>query len=783
MKKFNRYTGYMLFLTLLSFFSCNQTAEQKKNTGEEISNLPKPTEPVTGATVTSFYQDSKPGAVPGIKARDGAPNVVIFIIDDMGFGAMSTFGGPVASPNLDRVAKNGLSYIDFHTTAQCSPTRAALLAGRNHHSVSMGTIVDIGTGFNGYTGQVPNTTAPIATVLKNSGYATSAWGKWHQTAIWENNPFGPFTTWPTGQGFDKFYGFIGGETNQYFPALTDGITSIEAPNTPGYNLNDDLADHAIAWLRLKHSMSPEKPFFLYFAPGATHAPHQVSKEWSDKYKGKFDEGYDVLRQQIYEHQIKEGKIPSKAGLSPRPEEIPAFSTLSPEEKKVASRLMEVYAGFAEQTDYEAGRLLDALQEMGELDNTIFMYIVGDNGASSEGQEKGMFNELVSLDGQKEDFNTILKNIDKIGGPEAFNHYNTGWAWALDAPFQWVKLVASHYGGTSNPLVVSWPAGIKSKGEIRTQFHHVIDIAPTIYEAAGIQFPEYVDGVKQKPLEGVSMVYSFDNKDVPTQHTVQYFELFGNRGIYDNGWYACAKHGDKPWNLSATKPFDNDRWELYNMKEDFSQANDLAGSNPEKLKELQAVFDREARKYNVYPMDDRGGARFNPNNLPLASTGKTEFTYYSGAERIPEKSAPRFIGANYNVTVQLADLKGSENGAIVAIGGVSGGWSIYMKNGTPYYVFNEYGEQRNLIKGTVPLKGNATLELNVKENGPGKPADAELLANGKLVGKVSTKRTPLSGYSLDETFDVGNDLGSPVGDYKPYFKFNGNIKEVKVKLIK
>lgn len=772
------YSTMKALLSLFTFYLFISVAIAQDPT----SNLPRPTEQVQGAAVTPFYQGSKPGVVLGTKAPKGAPNVVIFLIDDIGFGTMSTFGGPVASPNLDRLARNGLSYTDFHTTAQCSPTRASLLSGRNQHSVNMATIIEIGTAYNGYTGQVPNTAASIATVLKNSGYTTSAWGKWHQTALWENNPSGPFETWPAGQGFDKFYGFVAGETHQYYPALFDGNTPVEAPEKPGYNLNDDLADRAISWLRLNHSVAPEKPFFMYFAPGATHAPHHVSKEWSDKYKGKFAEGYEVLRKQIYDRQIKEGKIPADTKLTPKPKEIPSWSDLSETEKKVASRLMEVYAGFAEQTDYEAGRLLDALEEIGELDNTIFLYMVGDNGASSEGQEKGMFNEMTSLNGFKEDFQTIIKNIDKIGGPQAYNHYNCGWAWALNSPFQWMKLVASHYGGTSNPIVISWPARIKAKGEVRRQFHHVTDIAPTIYEATGIQFPEYVNGVKQKPLEGVSMIYSFDDKDARTRHGTQYFEIFGNRGIYHDGWYACTKHVDIPWNLSVTKPFDKDVWELYDMTKDFSQADNLAEANPGKLKELQNIFDAEARKYNVYPLDDRGGARFNPELLPLAATGRTDFTYYQGAERIPEKSAPNFIGTSYDISAQLTGLKGSENGVIVALGGVAGGWSIYLKNGVPHYVFNDFGESFYTLKGTGALKENAALTLKVKGNGPAKPAEAELFVNGKSLGKTIIKRTPLSAFSGDETFDVGNDFGSPVGEYKPNFKFTGNIKEVRVKML-
>ncbi len=763
-------------LLVLLLAACNQPGQDKS---PAASGLPKADEPVAGATVTPHYQDAKHGTVPVVRAKEGAPNVVIFMIDDIGFGALNSFGGPIASPNLDRVARNGLTYVDFHTTAQCSPTRAAMLTGRNHHSVNMATIIEIGTAYNGYTGQIPNTAAFVSTVLKHSGYTTAAFGKWHLTALWENNPAGPFNTWPSGQGFDKYYGFISGETHQYYPALYDGNTPIEPPSKPGYNLNDDLADNAISWLRLQHSVAPEKPFFMYFAPGATHAPHHVSKQWSDKYKGKFDEGYEALRQQIYERQLKEGKVPADTKLTPKPNDIPDWASLSDDEKKVARRLMEVYAGFAEQTDYEAGRLLDVLEEMGELDNTIFLYMVGDNGASSEGQEKGMFNEIASLNGFKEDFQTILKNIDKIGGPETHNHYNCGWAWALSSPFQWFKLVASHYGGTSNPVAISWPARIKAKGEVRRQFHHVIDIAPTIYEAAGIQFPEYVNGVKQKPLEGVSMIYSFDDKDAKTKHTTQYFEIMGDRGIYHDGWYAGTKHRKLTWDFSTTSSFDNDVWELYDMTKDFSQANNLAASNPEKLKEMQAVFDQEARKYNVYPLDDRGGARFDPASLPLASTGKTDFSYFPGAVRIPEKSAPNFLGTSYELQVDLTGLKGTENGVLVALGGVAAGWSIYMKNGVPHYVYNDFGERKYVVKGTAPLKGDATITLQVKGNGPVKPMDAELLVNGKSVGKAAIPRTPRSSFSSDETFDIGNDLGSPVGDYPPSFAFTGTIKKVDV----
>jgi len=750
-----------------------------------LDNLPKPSEPVK-AIVGKTFKESRPGKVKIPTAPAGAPNVVIFLIDDIGFAALSTFGGPIPAPALDRLASRGVTYNDFHTTAICSPSRAAILTGRNPHAVNMGHITEVATGYDGYTSAIPNTAASVATVLKNSGYSTSAWGKWHQTAIWEVNPAGPYTTWPTGQGFDTFYGFVGGETDQYHPALYSGINAIEAPETPGYNLNDDIRERAIAWMRLQKTLAPERPFFAYIAPGATHAPHQVSRDWVTPFRGKFDQGWDKLREEIFARQIANGVIPKTAKLTPRPKEFPAWDSLNAEQKKIAARLMETYAGFAAQTDYEAGLIIDALEKMGELDNTLFIYMVGDNGASIEGAEYGAFNEVLMLNGIPEDPGTIMKNIDLIGTEKAQNHVPAPFAWALNTPFQWGKLVASHYGGTSNPVVMSWPKRITDAGGKRSQFHHVTDIAPTIYEATGIKFPKYVNGIKQQPLDGVSMAYTWDknNTNAKTRHTTQYFEVYTNRGIYQDGWYAAAKHAGFPWVHEVSTPVEDDRWELYDMSRDFSQADNLAEKYPQKLKALQALFDQEARKYNVYPLDDRGGARFDPNNLPLAGTGRTHLVFYPGAERIPERSAPQTVGRSYTITADFDNTQGDADGVLVSQGAAVGGWSMYVKGGKLNFLFNDFAEAKHLITSPEALpkgKVKAVLDFAADAPGRGKPGVLKLSINGKVVGQARTARTPLAGWSLSDTFDVGADLGSPVGDYPAGWRFKGSLEKVTVDL--
>lgn len=524
--------------------------------------LPRPDKPLP-AQVERTWQDSKPAKIEGIKAPPNAPNVVIVLLDDVGFGAAGAFGGPVPTPTLDRLGKQGLRYNAFHTTALCSPTRAALLTGRNHHSVGTGQITELATGFDGYTSIIPKSTATIAELLRQHGYNTSAWGKWHNTPVWETSVIGPFDRWPTGMGFEKFYGFIGGESHQYEPPLYDGTLAVERPKKPGYTLNEDLADQAIAWVRLQKSIAPEKPFLVYFAPGATHAPHHVPKEWSDKFKGQFDQGWDKLREETFERQKKLGVVPANAKLTPRPPQIPAWDSLTPERKKIASRLMEIYAGFLAQTDAEVGRLVDAIKELGVIDNTLFFYIVGDNGASGEGTPYGVLNESSVLNGVPEDPSVVLKHLDELGGPNAYNHYPVGFAWACDTPFQWTKQVASHFGGTRNGMAINWPQRINDAGGLRAQFHHCIDIVPTILEAVGISAPSTVNGVPQKPIEGVSMLYTFGDAKAPSRRRTQYFEMMGNRGLYDNGWIASCFHGRVPWQFSFSKSwsFDTEKWEL------------------------------------------------------------------------------------------------------------------------------------------------------------------------------------------------------------------------------
>ncbi len=535
-----------------------------------------------------------------VKAPAGAPNVLIVLIDDMGFGQSSAFGGPIHMPTLERLAKGGLKYNKFHTTALCSPTRAALLCGRNHHVCNMGSITETATAFPGQTGQRPNSVAPLAEMLRLNGYSTAAFGKSHETAAWEVSPSGPTDRWPTRSGFDKFYGFIGGEANQWAPGLYEDMTKIEPPHDPKYHLMTDLANQAIKWTNFQKSLTPDKPFFTYFAPGATHAPHHVPKEWIAKYKGKFDQGWDKLREETLARQIKLGVVPRGTKLAPKPEAIKDWDKLDADEKRLFARQMEIFAGFGEYADFEVGRLVQAIEDLGQLDNTLIFYIVGDNGASAEGTMNGLFNEVTYFNGVPESVQEILKHIDELGGPNSYGHYAAGWAVAGDTPFTWTKQVAGSYGGTRNGMVVHWPKRIKAKGELRSQWHHVIDIAPTILEAAGLPEPKIVNGTPQTPIEGVSMLYTFDDAKAKDRHKTQYFEIFGNRGIYHDGWLAHTVHR-APWEYKPRHPFLEDKWELYNVEEDFSSANDLAAKNPEKLKEMQALFtERSGQEPGVAP---------------------------------------------------------------------------------------------------------------------------------------------------------------------------------------
>jgi arylsulfatase A-like enzyme len=748
--------------------------------------LPKPEQAFSDAKIGRTYKESKPGTMALSKAPVGAPNVLIILIDDSGFGQWGTFGGQVPTPNLDRLAKMGLRYTCFHTTALCSPTRAALLTGRNHHSAGTGVITEMGDGYPGYSGQVPKNAGMFAEVLRQNGYGTAFIGKNHNIADWETSIAGPFDRWPSLQGFDYFYGFIGGEMDQWQPILYRGTTPIAMDIPKGkeghYTLNDALADETISYIRQEKSVTPDRPFFIYYAPGATHAPHHVPKEWIDKFTGQFDQGWDKYREETYQRQLKLGVIPSDAKLTPRPKEIPAWDSLSPDAKRVASRLMEIFAAYTAQTDYEAGRVFDALEEMGQINNTLIFFEVGDNGASMEGTLSGCFNEIATLEGAAEDPAFLVKHLDELGSAKASNHIPVGWAWAANTPFQWGKQVASHFGGTRNPLVVAWPDRIKDAGGIRTQFHHVIDVSPTILEAAHLPQPTEINGVKQKPIEGVSMVYSFDNPKATGTRHVQYFEMLGNRALYKDGWIATARHGRLPWQTlgGSTGDFDGDKWELYNLAEDFTEANDVSAKHPDKLKELQNDFWLEAKKYNVLPLDDRFAERGDPGLRPSLIAGRTDFTYYPGT-RIPEPSAANTKNTSHTITVAVEAPQGGADGVLVAEGGVPGGYTLYVKDGKPVYEYNYFAHERTKITGTEPLPaGLIVIRVDFKyDGGIGKGGTATLFVNDKKVAEGRIEKTCPSRFGA-ESFDVGMDNGSPVSEaYEGAFPYSGIIKKVQI----
>ncbi len=716
----------------------------------------------------------------------GAPNVVVVLLDDVGFGAASTFGGPVPTPALDRVAGAGLRYNQFHTTALCSPTRAALLTGRNHHSAHMGTICEIAYGFPGYDSVIPQSTATVAEVLRMSGYSTALFGKAHFTPTWETGPAGPFDRWPTGLGFERFYGFLGGDTSQYEPALYDQTTPVEPYlGRDDYHLTEDLADRAIDWIRLQKTSAPDKPFFLYFAPGATHSPHQVWPEWSEKFAGQFDDGWDALRERTFARQLELGIIPSNARLTPRPEQIPAWEDYDDRFKPVARRLMEVYAGFLAHTDVQVERLIDAIHELGQWENTLFVYLCGDNGASAEGTIHGAWSSPAFQNGLPEDPEWLLAHLADFGTPRCENHYNVGWAWALDAPFQWMKQVASHFGGTRNGLAVSWPRGIMAAGEQRGQFHHVIDIAPTILDAAGIEMPKRVNGVEQKPIEGVSMRYSFDDAAADSRRTTQYFEIFGNRAVYHEGWIASCFHGRLPWVRAqrATAFGDTERWELYRLADDFSQDVDLAAEYPDKLAELQAVFDTEARKYEVYPLSDATLARALPANRPSLLAQRTSVTYYGGQVRIPETATLGYTSTSFELRAQLWIPPGGAQGVVICIGGAMAGWSLYLQDGIPRFAYNYLGHELTTVAADgPPPDGPVALGLSFDYDGGGlgKGALVSLYVDDTEVagGRVETT-VPFRFSMSGETLDVGTDTGSPVAPYGHDFRFTGRIERIDV----
>jgi len=756
--------------------------------------LPIPDRPAVGLTTYDAKDpDTSYPPIEPLLPPEGAPNVLIVLIDDTGFGASSTFGGPCDTPNAERLAAAGLKYNRFHTTALCAPTRAAMLSGRNHHSVAMGSITETATSAPGNSSLRPNTKAPLALTLKLNGYSTAQFGKCHEVPVWQSSPMGPFDAWPSaGGGFEAFYGFIGGENNQWDPALYEGTTPIEPWGTPeeGYHLTEDLADHAVNWIRTQKALMPDKPFFVYFAPGATHAPHHVPKEWADKYAGRFADGWDAQRERTFERQKELGVIPADAELTPRHAEIPAWDDMPDELKPVLERQMEVYAGFLEHTDHHVGRVIDAIEELGVLDDTIIYYIIGDNGASAEGTVNGAFNEMANFNGMAalETPEFMLAKMDELGTPSSYNHYAVGWAWAMDTPFQWTKQVASHWGGTRNGTIVHWPNGIAEQGGLRTQFTHCIDVAPTILEAAGLPEPTMVNGVQQSPMEGTSMLYSFDDRDAAERHDLQYFEMFGNRGIYYRGWSAVTKHRT-PWVMvgGALAAFDDDVWELYDGGVDYSQAHDLSSEHPEKLHELQRLFLIEAVKYNVVPLDDRGAERLNPDiaGRPTLVRGNSQ-QFFPGMGRLSENSVVSIKNKSFSVTAEVEVPDGGADGVIIAQGGRFGGWSVYLRDGKAKFVYNVLGIQEFTTEADRPVPAGThqvRMEFAYDGGGLAKGGDVALYYDGDAVGTGRVGATQAIIFSADETTDIGYESGTTVsGDYTAQTsRFTGKIRWVQVDL--
>jgi arylsulfatase A-like enzyme len=729
-------------------------------------------------------RNATPPARFEVKAPPKAPNVLIVLIDDMGFGQPSAFGGPIHMPTLEQMAGQGLKYNVFHTTALCSPTRTTLLTGRNHHMNNMGGVAEVATAFAGNTGVRPNAIAPLAEILRLNGYGTAAFGKYHEAPAWEISLAGPFDRWPTRSGFDKFYGFMGGETNQWAPLIYDGTAKVEPPHDPEYNFMTDMTNQSISWMRSVKSLAPDKPFFIYFAPGAVHAPHHVPKEWIAKYKGQFDQGWDKLREQTLARQIKLGVVPANTKLAPKPDFIKDWDTLSADEKRLFARQMEVYAGFGEYADHEIGRLIQAVRDMGQLDNTLVLYIAGDNGASAEGGAGGVFNELSYFNGVPEPLQVQLKHMDELGGPLAYSHYAAGWAVAGDTPFTWTKQVASNYGGTRNGMVVSWPGGIKARGEIRSQWHHVVDIAPTVLEAAGLPEPKSVNGLEQIPMQGISMLYSLDDASAKDRHLTQYFEIIGNRAIYQEGWLAGTVH-KAPWELKPRGPLTADKWELYDTRADFSLANDLSASNPAKLKELQDVFMKVAAENHVLPVDDRSIERMNPATAgrPDLLGGRTSLTVYPGMVGMMENAFINVKNRSFGITAEVEIPKKSANGVIVAQGGRFGGWSLWLKDGRPVFTYNWLGVERYDVAGkqSIPA-GKATIRFEFSYDGgkPGSGGMGRVFVNGARVAQARIERTHSNMFSADEGSDVGMDEGTPVTEaYHVPAKFTGSIDKVTI----
>lgn len=704
-----------------------------------------------------------------VQAPEGAPNVVVVLLDDVGFGAAATFGGPVDTPNMDWLASEGLRYNRFHTTAICSPTRASLLTGRDPHRANVGAVLNTAISRPGYQGVLNPATATVAEMLRQNGYSTAAIGKWHLAPNWETSPAGPFDRWPTGVGFEKFYGFLGGETDQFEPTLYDGTRPVHRPAGDNYHFTEDMSRAAIEWMRMQRSLTPGKPIFLYYATGAAHAPLHVPESWIERYHGRFDRGWDAMREETFERQKRLGVIPADSKLTPRPEQIPAWDSLDAAQQKVAARLMETYAGFLAHTDAQVARLVDHLKASGQFDNTLFFYVVGDNGSSAEGGPPGSINYMGALQGLQEPVELQIKKLDAIGGPDSYPQYPAGWAWALTTPFQWVKQVASHLGGTRNPLVVTWPAGIKERGGLRSQFSHVNDIAPTILDAAGIAMPGQVNGHRQLPMDGSSMLGSFASAGAQEFHPTQYFEVHGNRAIYHEGWMASARHDRLPWTVglrSSGSNFDDDRWELYNLEEDFSQANDLASTHPDKLAAMQALFMARAAELNMLPLVNTADSQ---SAMPNLAGKRDAITYYPGTVGVPEAQVPSMRNRSWAVEAEISLTRANEgHGVIATLGGTTGGWSLFLdRAGRPVFEYRvfEYGHIQ--LRGEQALGAGAqNLAVVFDYDGPGyaKGGKFSLEVNGKAVASDQVRATPPAFFSIDETFDLGIDTGSPAGRY-------------------
>ena len=747
-----------LVILLLSFINL----EAQENLNREILPIVPP-EPQTYSELDA--RNTQPPERFEVTAPKDAPNVVIVLIDDLGLGATSAFGGPIRTPTMDMLASQGLRYNNFNTTALCSPTRMAIKTGRNHHTCNTGSIMESSTAYPGNTGALPISVAPLAEMLRLNGYSTAAFGKWHETAAWETSVSGPFDRWPTHQGFDKFYGFIGGETDQWAPLIYDGLKKVNPPKMENYHFTTDMTNQSINWVKAQQSMTPDKPFFVYFATGAVHAPHHVSKEWSDKYKGEFDKGWDEVRNESTKNMIAKGVIPDNTKLAPKPEAIKDWAQLSDDEKKLFARQAEVFAGFVEMTDYEIGRIVDALEEIGELDNTLFIFIAGDNATSAEGGMVGMYNEMTYFNAVEEKVEDLIPLMDDWGLENTFPHMAAGWAVAFDAPYTWTKQVASDLGGTKTGMIIHYPDGIEGKNEMRTQFTHAIDIAPTVLEVAGLPEPKVVNGVPQIPIEGTSMAYSFNDANAAEQHTIQYFEMFGNRALYLNGWYARTIHR-APWEVSDLPPLEDDTWDLYNTREDFSLVNNLASEYPEKLEEMKSLFMWQAEKYHVLPIDDRVIIRMNAEvaGRPDIMAGRTSLTLYPGMEGMMENTFINIKNKSFTITADIDISKKATQGVILTQGGRFGGWALYMRDGKPEFTYNFLGLERYVVASKKELpKGASTVKFDFVYDGggPGKGGKGILSVNGKEVANARIERTQGNIFSADETADVGLDNQTPV----------------------